>query len=126
MNLSAPSPSPAKDGRRILGEKSANACLSPSRSRGADSTPVKRKGVFESGPSPKKLLPSPKFTSRKRSIAQVEESQTNNGTAPVERRVSPVRLQLQEDTSSTQSTVADDARVSPAVGLNGREMWNED
>ncbi|RMJ26123.1 hypothetical protein PHISP_03014 [Aspergillus sp. HF37] len=119
MNLSALNPSPAKDGRRILGEKSANACLSPSRNRRADSTPVKRKGHFESEPSPKKLLPSPEFTSRKRSIAQVEESQTNNGTAPL-RRVSPVRLQLQEDNDSRQSTVADDTRHGDAVDLDTR------
>ncbi|KAL4946169.1 hypothetical protein BDV06DRAFT_235381 [Aspergillus oleicola] len=60
-------PSPLKEGRRILGEKNANACLSPARS------PAKQALLNTNSPSPtKKLLPSPSFTARKRYIGQVE------------------------------------------------------
>ena len=114
MNPSVLDTSPVKDGRRILGEKSANACLN----RGADMTPVKRKASLETGSSPKKLLPSPEFTSRKRSIAQVEETQTDNGTATAQRDSPP---QLQEDNSS-EATDVDDDRVSSTVELGSRMM----
>ncbi|KAL3470826.1 hypothetical protein BJX99DRAFT_263849 [Aspergillus californicus] len=63
MNQTARYYSPQKESRRILSEKSANACLSPARS------PVKR-ALIDS--SPKKLLPSPSFIAQKRSITQVD------------------------------------------------------
>ncbi|KAL4820895.1 hypothetical protein BDW67DRAFT_151491 [Aspergillus spinulosporus] len=62
--------SPVKEGRRILSEKNANACLSPARS------PAKQTLLNAPSPSPKKLLPSPlfapSFVAQKRSIAQVD------------------------------------------------------
>ncbi|KAL4764394.1 uncharacterized protein BDW70DRAFT_109564 [Aspergillus foveolatus] len=62
--------SPVKEGRRILSEKNANACLSPARS------PAKRTLFNAPSPSAKKLLPSPlfapSFVSQKRSITQVD------------------------------------------------------
>ncbi|KAL4743428.1 hypothetical protein BDV11DRAFT_166253 [Aspergillus similis] len=61
--------SPVKEGRRILSEKNANACLSPARS------PAKQTLLHAPSPSPKKLLPSPlfapSFVAQKRSISQV-------------------------------------------------------
>ena len=75
--------SPVKDGRRILGEKPANACLSPARNRNVDaaSSPVKRplSGYSSSASPNKKLLPSPSFAGRKRTIDQVEDLPVNNG-----------------------------------------------
>lgn len=64
MSQSLLNPSPLKEGRRILSEKSANACLSPARS------PAKQM-PFNS-PPPKKLLPSPSFVAQKRSISQLD------------------------------------------------------
>ncbi|KAL4754022.1 hypothetical protein BDW72DRAFT_190447 [Aspergillus terricola var. indicus] len=62
--------SPVKEGRRILSEKNANACLSPARS------PAKQTLLNAPSPSPKKLLPSPlfapSFVAQKRSNAQVD------------------------------------------------------
>ncbi|KAJ5155848.1 hypothetical protein N7492_008651 [Penicillium capsulatum] len=73
--------SPAKDGRRILGEKDANACLSPARhskhALAAATTPVKR--AIYSTVSPKKLLPSPVFAGQKRTREQVDETDVNSG-----------------------------------------------
>lgn len=104
MNPSVLDTTAVKGGRRILGEKSANAGLN----RGVDVAPVKGKAVFETWSSPKKLLPSPEFTSRKRSIAQAEETQTDNGTE-VTQLDSPLPLQ---EGHSSQATVVDDDRVS--------------
>ncbi|OGM41400.1 hypothetical protein ABOM_010035 [Aspergillus bombycis] len=67
-------PSPVKDGRRVLGEKTANACLSPAHHR-PDASPSKR--PLLEPPSPKKLLPSPLFAGQKRTIDQVDD-QANN------------------------------------------------
>lgn len=58
--------SPVKDGRRILGEKTPNACLSPRHA----TSPSKRSRI-DTLSSPKKLLPSPLFAGQKRSIDQV-------------------------------------------------------
>ncbi|KAL2803074.1 hypothetical protein BJX63DRAFT_87100 [Aspergillus granulosus] len=69
--------SPLKDSRRILGEKSANACLSPARS------PIKRATVDPS--SPKKLLPSPSFIAQKRPIGQVDGEDPTRGLLRAER-----------------------------------------
>ncbi|KAJ5648402.1 hypothetical protein N7490_004774 [Penicillium lividum] len=66
--------SPIKDGRRILGEKDTNACLSPVRENkqalSVTETPVKR--ALFSTVSPKKLLPSPVFAGQKRTRDQVD------------------------------------------------------
>ncbi|KAL5357865.1 hypothetical protein BJX96DRAFT_172921 [Aspergillus floccosus] len=59
--------SPVKDGRRILGEKTPNACLSPRHA----TSPSKRSRIDTFSSSPKKLLPSPLFAGQKRSIDQV-------------------------------------------------------
>ncbi|KAL2868239.1 uncharacterized protein BJX67DRAFT_50822 [Aspergillus lucknowensis] len=83
-------PSPLKDGRRVLGEKSANACLSPTRS------PVK--GPFVSCPTPKKLLPSPSFVAQKRPIGQVDGEDAAGGI----RRVQRVEARVEEAAASSQ------------------------
>jgi hypothetical protein len=80
--------SPVKDGRRILGDKTPNACLSPARSKHldvvSDISPVKR-SLFENH-SPKKLLPSPSFVGQKRTIDQVEDdSRINKENVQVQR-----------------------------------------
>ncbi|GAQ04377.1 hypothetical protein ALT_1698 [Aspergillus lentulus] len=80
--------SPVKDGRRILGDKTPNACLSPARSKHldvvSDISPVKR-SLFENH-SPKKLLPSPSFVGQKRTIDQVEDdSRINKQNVQVQR-----------------------------------------
>ncbi|KAL4897007.1 hypothetical protein BDV59DRAFT_169543 [Aspergillus ambiguus] len=59
--------SPVKEGRQILGEKTPNACLSPRHAV----SPSKRSRIDTLSSSPKKLLPSPLFAGRKRSIDQV-------------------------------------------------------
>ncbi|KAL3461306.1 hypothetical protein BJX64DRAFT_163716 [Aspergillus heterothallicus] len=69
--------SPLKDNRRILGEKSANACLSPTRS------PFKR-AIVDSSPQ-KKLLPSPLFTAQKRTIGQIDGEDSARGLLRVQR-----------------------------------------
>ncbi|KAJ5960416.1 uncharacterized protein N7479_007566 [Penicillium vulpinum] len=72
--------SPIKDGRRILGEKDSNACLSPAThvkpSFQAIGTPVKRMSMAT---SPKKLLPSPIFAGQKRTRDQADEMEENLG-----------------------------------------------
>ncbi|EPS30083.1 hypothetical protein PDE_05033 [Penicillium oxalicum 114-2] len=78
--------SPVKEGRRILGDRDSNACLSPAHhSKSAltgFSTPVKR--TLFTNTSPKKLLPSPIFAGQKRSREQLDQGE---GHAPCERRV---------------------------------------
>ncbi|KAJ5577637.1 uncharacterized protein N7459_006601 [Penicillium hispanicum] len=73
--------SPVKDGRRILGEKDSNACLSPAHqnkhSLSVAGTPTKR--TLFTSVSPKKLLPSPVFAGQKRTRDQVDETDVNNG-----------------------------------------------
>ena len=95
--------SPVKDGRRILGEKDSNACLSPAHqskhSLSVTGTPVKR-ALFTNA-SPKKLLPSPIFAGQKRTRGQVDEIDANNGHVREPRGL--------EDESS-QSTVKHDAQ----------------
>ncbi|KAJ5625802.1 hypothetical protein N7510_002111 [Penicillium lagena] len=72
--------SPVKDGRRILGEKNTNACLSPANrpkdAFSATGTPTKR---VSTAASPKKLLPSPIFAGTKRTRDQVDETDVNSG-----------------------------------------------
>ncbi|GKZ34742.1 hypothetical protein AbraIFM66950_005098, partial [Aspergillus brasiliensis] len=72
--MSVSHPSPVKDGRRVLGEKHANACLSPAHHRHASVSPLKQRPLFETSSSPKKLLPSPLFAGQKRSIDQVDST----------------------------------------------------
>ncbi|KAL4791848.1 hypothetical protein BDV19DRAFT_288970 [Aspergillus venezuelensis] len=75
-------PSPHKEGRRILGEKNTNACLSPARS------PTKQALLNVNSPSPtKKLLPSPSFIAQKRSIGQVESEDATARVLFQEKRV---------------------------------------
>lgn len=99
-------PSPVKDGRRVLGEKPANACLSPARSRTIDATsPIKRPLFDQRYPSSshKKLLPSPSsgLAGQKRTIDQVAE----NRSAPVNKG----GLQLIREEEETRRSTGDDA-----------------
>ncbi|KAB8228562.1 uncharacterized protein BDW43DRAFT_213866 [Aspergillus alliaceus] len=87
-------PSPVKDGRRILGEKTANACLSPAHHR-HDVSPSKR-SLLEAS-SPKKLLPSPLFVGQKRTIDQVDDGQGNNGNAQAQHGESRAETQTVHD-----------------------------
>ncbi|PWY84575.1 hypothetical protein BO94DRAFT_625107 [Aspergillus sclerotioniger CBS 115572] len=79
--MAASHPSPVKDGRRILGEKPANACLSPAHHRHASVSPLKRP-FLEAPSSPKKLLRSPLFAGQKRSIDQVDTNEPPSSTQP--------------------------------------------
>lgn len=106
--------SPVKDGRRVLGEKTANACLSPSRNRNVDAfltgSPVKR-NLFEA-PSPKKLLLPPCRAGQKRTIGQVEGNEVNKPGSQGSLQLAPPRNEEQLEESSTQSTVRNDDQVS--------------
>ncbi|OJJ51629.1 hypothetical protein ASPZODRAFT_127742 [Penicilliopsis zonata CBS 506.65] len=102
-------PSPMKDGRRVLGAKSVNACLSPAGPRNADrlltgDSPIKR-ALFESS-SPKKHLLSPCRIGEKRTIDQVEKSEVNKHSKPGSLQVRPSQCDdglLQE--GSSQGTI---------------------
>ncbi|RAH72309.1 uncharacterized protein BO66DRAFT_469640 [Aspergillus aculeatinus CBS 121060] len=114
--------SPVKDGRRILGEKTVNACLSPARHRHAASlSPVKR--PFLETPSltspSKKLLPSPLFAGQKRSIDQVEGHREHESSAreraPVQAPApAPIHAQI-ESTTKSSATAADEHIRSDAT-----------
>ncbi|GCB18483.1 hypothetical protein AAWM_01368 [Aspergillus awamori] len=101
--MSASHPSPVKDGRRVLGEKHANACLSPAHHRHASVSPLKQRPLLETSSSPKKLLPSPLFAGQKRSIDQVDstsEPQISHASAQPQSRpeASPnVQHDVQQD-----------------------------
>ncbi|KNG86489.1 hypothetical protein ANOM_005124 [Aspergillus nomiae NRRL 13137] len=102
-------PSPVKDGRRVLGEKTANACLSPAHHR-PDASPSKR-SLLEP-PSPKKLLPSPLFAGQKRTIDQVDD-QANNGNVQAQNNESRAETQEVHDVQNealTHSTAHNDDR----------------
>ncbi|PLB52928.1 hypothetical protein P170DRAFT_117593 [Aspergillus steynii IBT 23096] len=73
MNSTTLHSSPVKDGRRILGEKTVNACMSPHR----HVSPVKHSFLDVSSPK-KQLLPSPSFAGQKRSIDQVDHGVSGN------------------------------------------------
>ncbi|KAJ5793032.1 uncharacterized protein N7503_009010 [Penicillium pulvis] len=104
--------SPVKDGRRILGEKDTNACLSPAhqnkQSLPVTGTPVKR--ALFSTVSPKKLLPSPMFAGQKRTRDQVDETEENG---PVQTRGSPIESSV-KNVSPKQNQELDmqDTRVA--------------
>ncbi|PWY92446.1 hypothetical protein BO70DRAFT_357585 [Aspergillus heteromorphus CBS 117.55] len=102
--------SPVKDGRRVLGEKPANACLSPARHphRHASASPLKRP-FLDSSSSPKKLLPSPLFAGQKRSIDQVEDAtdgQDHRAPTPSSDGRPHAAPDSQDDTPQTHSTLA--------------------
>jgi hypothetical protein len=105
--------SPVKDGRRILGEKDSNACLSPAhhakQALSVTSTPVKRT-LFTTA-SPKKLLPSPIFAGQKRTREQVDETDVND--APVQ---APRELRVE----SPPSTVKHETQQ---VSYDFEAMW---
>ncbi|PYI34143.1 hypothetical protein BP00DRAFT_365583 [Aspergillus indologenus CBS 114.80] len=110
--------SPVKDGRRILGEKTANACLSPARPRHAASlSPAKR--PFLEAPSftspSKKLLPSPRFAGQKRTIDQVEgprehESSTRE-RAPATAAAAAAPIHAQEELPPKSAAIAADEQI---------------
>lgn len=93
-------PSPLKEGRRILGEKNANANLSPAR------TPTKQSLLNAS--SPKKLLPSPSFTAKKRTSSQVEAEDAQSRLLSHGQRA---EARAAQDVPSGRSAVDRDSRV---------------
>ncbi|PYH93272.1 hypothetical protein BO71DRAFT_441848 [Aspergillus ellipticus CBS 707.79] len=97
--------SPVKDGRRVLGEKPANACLSPTRHRHASASPLKRP-LLDMPSSPKKLLPSPLFAGQKRSIDQVDSSdpQDRAPTPSTDERAHAAPGPDSQDDTQTHST----------------------
>ncbi|KAJ5105907.1 hypothetical protein NUU61_003254 [Penicillium alfredii] len=97
--------SPVKDGRRILGEKDSNACLSPVPTKhSVAGTPVKR---TLPAASPKKLLPSPIFAGQKRTRDQVDEVDVNVNSGHVQRDL------LETRTSSTTQYARDSTSRTP-------------
>ncbi|KAJ5092799.1 hypothetical protein N7456_008660 [Penicillium angulare] len=106
--------SPTKDGRRILGEKDTNACLSPAhgnkQSLSVAGTPVKR--TLFSTMSPKKLLPSPIFAGQKRSRDQVDETEVNVQPLPASRGSLSENSQSPVDITHDEELDAQDIRVA--------------
>ncbi|KAE8353585.1 hypothetical protein BDV28DRAFT_104966 [Aspergillus coremiiformis] len=103
-------PSPVKDARRVLGEKTTNACLSPVHHR-HDVSPSKRSLLDAS--SPKKLLPSPLFIGQKRTIDQVDDDQGNYGSVQAQHDESWTETQSVHDVhqeARTHSTAQKDDR----------------
>ncbi|KAE8135761.1 hypothetical protein BDV38DRAFT_131946 [Aspergillus pseudotamarii] len=103
-------PSPVKDGRRVLGEKTANACLSSTHHR-PDVSPSKR--PLLEAPSPPKLLSSPLFAGQKRTIDQVNEDQANNDNVQAQHGESRAETQTVHDVhdeACTHSTAHKDDR----------------
>ncbi|KAJ5590660.1 hypothetical protein N7450_004632 [Penicillium hetheringtonii] len=90
--------SPIKDGRRILGEKDTNTCLSPAhqnkQSLSVAGTPTKR--TLFTNISPKKLLPSPIFAGQKRTRDQVEEVEVNTGRGQDSSSQSTIKQSIHE------------------------------
>lgn len=119
--------SPIKDGRRILGEKDSNACLSPAThakpSFPAIGTPVKRMSIAT---SPKKLLPSPIFAGQKRTRDQLEEMEENLGhvqtreSSPQPGVQSTVNDDMQNQVSSCKTDKEVPGMISPKLTLNAR------
>lgn len=118
--------SPVKDGRRILGEKPANACLSPAAfNRSVDkaaTSPLKRPFSENTlSPSPlkkKQFLPSPSFAGQKRGIDQVEpqEEQENIGGAAWRIREEETRP---EDVAATRTEREED---EPTVSVDSNAV----
>lgn len=119
--------SPIKDGRRILGEKDSNACLSPAThakpSFPAIGTPVKRISIAT---SPKKLLPSPIFAGQKRTRDQLEEMEENLGhvqtreSSPQPGVQSTVNDDMQNQVSSCETDKEVPGMISLKLTLNAR------
>ncbi|KAL4918532.1 hypothetical protein BDW62DRAFT_181045 [Aspergillus aurantiobrunneus] len=115
--------SPLKDGRQILSEKSANACLSPARS------PAKQTHL--TSPSPKKLLPSPSFIAQKRSINQVDAEDVGSHLFAQEQRVeappahheAPIRSTSIADLDSRPESTSTSA--SDAMNLDVSKQTNQ-
>lgn len=105
--VTASHPSPVKDGRRVLGEKHANACLSPAHHRHASVSPLKQqRSLLETSSSPKKLLPSPLFAGQKRSIDQVDST-----SEPQISRASAQPQSRPEASPNVQHDVQQDSQV---------------
>lgn len=120
MNSTSVHFSPVKDGRRILGEKDSNACLSPAthvKSLPAVGTPVKRASIAT---SPKKLLPSPIFAGQKRTRDQVDETEEILGHVQTRESSLPPAVQstLNDDMQSQVSSCKTDKKKS-------MEAWNK-
>ncbi|KAJ5644744.1 hypothetical protein N7507_010755 [Penicillium longicatenatum] len=104
MQSTAPQLSPVKDGRRVLGEKDTNACLSPAQNKQSfpvTGTPVKR-ALFST--SPKKLLPSPMFAGQKRTRDQMDETEESG---PVLTRGSSIESSPVKNSSPKQNQELD-------------------
>ncbi|RDW86340.1 uncharacterized protein DSM5745_02982 [Aspergillus mulundensis] len=111
--------SPLKEGRRILSEKNANACLSPARS------PTKQALLHAPSPSPKKLLPSPlfapSFIAQKRSIGQVHEEDASSLPVPghgqrVDHGPDAMNIDVPEQTTQPAKSTSEE-QVDPAITL---------
>lgn len=114
--------SPVKEGRRILGDRDSNACLSPAHhSKSAltgFSTPVKR--TLFTNTSPKKLLPSPIFAGQKRSREQLDQGE---GHAPCERRVEgPASTPKNESPRVSSAPLNDEPQDTPSL-LSQEQTW---
>ncbi|CAI7571568.1 unnamed protein product [Penicillium pancosmium] len=107
--------SPIKDGRRILGEKDTNACLSPAhqskQSLSVVGTPTKR--TLFANVSPKKLLPSPIFAGQKRTRDQVDEVEINTGCGQ-----DPQGSQESSSQSTIKQSIHEPAQVPNATDVN--------
>ncbi|KAJ5887830.1 hypothetical protein N7495_007871 [Penicillium taxi] len=103
-----------KEGRRVLGDKDANACLTPAHrnKQSLSESPVKRTPFTPA--SSKVLLPSPIFAGQKRTRDQVDEVDVNPGHVQagvkLESSQSPVNDNNCEH--QNQETDAMDVRVS--------------
>ena len=73
-------PSPEKDGRRVLGDKTTNASWTTAKDNIKDSRPLIEKslGIMDSLHSPKKLLSPSQKAGRKRTIDELEETGTKH------------------------------------------------
>jgi hypothetical protein len=111
--------SPVKEGRRILGEKDSNACLSPAphgkQSLSVTNTPVKR--TLFTTVSPKKLLPSPIFAGQKRTRDQVDEIDVHD--ASVQARVESPASTLKHETQQ----VSYDLEAARNIYNQNRSHW---
>jgi hypothetical protein len=119
MNSTSVQFSPVKDGRRILGEKDTNACLSPAHTKTSFpviGTPVKRSIAT----SPKKLLPSPVFAGHKRTRDQVDETEESIGyVQPRDSTPQPVQSAVNDDMQRQVCSCQEDKNYKE---LNSRKL----
>lgn len=107
--------SPVKDGRRVLGEKTTNASMSPTRrQRNVDSAvtaDIPLKPLHES-PSPRKIILPRCHAGQKRTIDEVEDT---NNPEPRTRLFAGLKQQREEGceihNKNTQSTVDSEDQV---------------